>query len=113
MADWSTDIAETDDDVDAELGDTFEFSPDGVQPFTPMNGFANPEEPDIGVDALDPMTDKPRIKVSRRKLAKPSKANRFIVPQLDAPAGTKWRPENWTRATRGRYWVIELQKAVT
>lgn len=113
MADWSTDIASTDDDVDEHLGDTFQFSADGIAPFTPLNGFVNPEEADITAAALDPMTDKPRIKISRRKLAVPSQANRFIVPQFDAPAGTKWRPEQWGRVTRGRYWIIELQKAVT
>ena len=59
------------------------------------------------------MTDKPRIKVARSKIPKPSKDHRFEVPQLDAPAGTRFRPENWTRTTKGRYWVIELQKAVT
>lgn len=113
MPDWSTEIADTDDDVDEELGDTFQFSPDGVAPFVPLNGFVNPEEADITTAALDPMTDKPRIKVSRRKIAQPSKSQRFLVPQLDAPAGTRWRPEQWGRVTRGRYWVIELQKAVT
>jgi len=113
MSDWSADIAETDDDVDELLGDTFQFSPGGGAPFTNMQGFANPEEPDISVDALDPITDKPRIKVSRRKIPTPSKEQRFIVPQLDAPPGTRWRPENWTRATKGRYWIIELQRAVT
>jgi len=113
MSDWSTDIASTDDDVDEMLGDTVQFSPGGGAPFTDMQVFVNPEDPGVDFSAIDPLTDRPRLKVARSKIPTPAHAMRFIAPQLDAPAGTKWRPENWTRSTKGRYWIIELQKAVT
>lgn len=112
MADWADDIASTDDDVDEMLGDAFQFSPATGQPFVEFKGFVNPDEPDIALSSIDPLSDKPRIKVSRSKLAVPSLVHRFIVPQI-APAPTKWRPEQWTLVTKGRYWLIELQKAST
>ena len=111
--DWSALMGPVDTDVDDLLGDTFQYSPGGAAPFADMQGFANPEEPEISLAGLDPMQDKPRIKVARSKIPQPGQAMRFIVPQLDAPPGTKWRPEQWARSTKGRYWIIELQKAVT
>lgn len=112
MADWSQQMAEVDDDVDEELGDQFQFAPSAGDPFAPINGFVDPEDiivPSSGRGALDPMGTKPRIKVNRRKIAVPSQSHRFIVPQL-AQGLQVYKPENWGLSTKGRYWIIELQK---
>lgn len=112
MSDWSQDMAGVDDDVDDLLGDQFQFAPTPGDPFAPIMGFVDPEDivvPASGRGALDPMGQKPRIKISRRKIAVVSMDHRFIIPQM-ATGNQVYRPENWGLSTKGRYWIIEVQK---
>lgn len=108
---WRDDIASTDEDVDTLLGDDIEFSPGGAEPFVTIQGFANPTEMELGLAGLDPMDGKPRLKIAKRILPVPSAAHRFR--SVDLEPGVTWRPEQWVSGTRGRYWLIEVQKAVT
>lgn len=116
MVDWATQMADVDASVDAELGDEFQLSLDGLT-FTTISGFAYPPGAEIEVDfaGINPIAGQPRVMISKLLLAgaEPDPdSHRFIVPQL-APAPTKWRPENWASVRAGRYWMIDLQKAVT
>lgn len=113
--DWSERFAAADAIVDAELGDKVEISIAGG-PFETLKCFVFPEgaEADIGYAPINPISGKPRMKVAVAKLAEPSKElHRFKIPQLADPELTKWRPENWTKIDSGRYWLIDIQKAVT
>lgn len=112
--DWSQRWAEADAQIDDGLGDTIEFAADGVA-YVSMQCFVFPPgaEADISFAPIDPLSGKPRILVAMAKIAEPSLAHRFKVPQLADPAVTLWRPENWTKVRGGRYWIMDIQKAVT
>lgn len=112
--DWAEQMADVDASVDAELGDEFEFAADGAS-FVTLHGFVFPpgSEAQIDFSPVDPISGKPRLKVAKSVIATPSKTHRFRIPQLADPDVTKWRPENWESTTASRYWLIDLQKAVT
>lgn len=113
--DWSEKFAAADALVDEELGDEIEFASDGVT-FEALKCFVYPEgaEADISYSPIDPVSGKPRLKIAVAKLAQPTKnPHRFKVPQLAPGAVIHWRAENWTKIDSGRYWLIDIQKAVT
>lgn len=114
MTDWADKFAGADAIIDEELGDEVEFASDG-NTFTPLKCFVFPKgaEADISFASVDPMDGVPRLKVAKARIAKPSKSHRFKVPQLEDPEVTKWSPGNWVAIEHGRYWLIDLQKAVT
>ena len=114
MTDWADKFAAADAVIDEKLGDEVEFASDGVT-FTPLKCFAFPKgaEAEISFAPLDPVDGVPRIKVARVRIDKPSKSHRFKVPQLEDPQVTKWSPGNWVKIENGRYWLIDLRKAVT
>lgn len=107
-------MAAVDDAVDEQLGDEIELAIDGIS-FSKVKAFVFGPGSEIEIDfaPINPIEGRPRLKISKAVLSEPSKTNRFKVPQLENPDLAMWRPENWAQHTSGRYWMIDIQKAVT
>lgn len=112
--DWAERMAGPDEAIDDALGDEIEFAADG-QNYVPLKCFVYPAgvEAEISFANLDPISGKDRMLVAKAKIPVPTRAMRMKVPQLADPAQTHWAAENWVPVRAGRYWMIDLQKAVT
>jgi hypothetical protein len=102
--DWA---AKMDAAVDQHLGDTVEVSIAGGA-FVPRKAFVLEENGVIGLDPIDNLAQKQRIKIDKSIVPDPGDTVRFRGAKLGADT---WMPCGDVPETAGRYWLLEIQKA--
>lgn len=93
--------------VDEWLGDDILMSVSGGAWVT-IKAFVQFDHGGLGLDAIDELQQRQRIKVSKAIVAEPGDLHRFRASKLGADT---WKPVAKDPDNDGSYWVFDIQKA--
>lgn len=108
MSDWDVASEKMDEDVDARLSDTINYSTDEGASYEEIAGYVLPFAEGLGLGPIDaPLGSRYRVKIRKTLIPEPHRTHRLRHRLL---GDATYRPAGSDPDDQGRYWIFDVQK---